>query len=200
MNNVDLVTIFLNENKICQINKLEVPCEKRFSAVIPAAKSNLVFKDHADNSYTHSLTFEKDWIHLSIRVHSNLGCQIDCVLSDAEKFNESDFTNGEINGIRFQPFFITGGQIENAQMAGKGLFERGFHFSGRITPGNISLSCICDHCCKSFRIKSFHTGFSNVSYFYSESGLQTLVVSSYIEGAPPAIGNADFEKLAILEA
>ena len=48
--------------------------------------------------------------------------------------------------------------------------------------------------------KSFHAGFSNLSYFYSESGSQTLVVSSYLDGAPPAMGKPDFEKLAVLEA
>ena len=192
-NPAPLVTVLLNGNNICQISKPENPCEKRISAPIPAVQSELVFQDHAGKRYVHSLMYEKGWIHLSVRVHPNLACQIDCVLSETEKFDESDFAKGKIDGIRFQPFFIKGGKVDNAQIAGKGLFERGLHFSGMITPGNVSLSCICDKCEKSFRIKSFHAGFSNLGYFYSESGLQTLVVSSYLDGAPPAKGKPDFD-------
>jgi hypothetical protein len=83
-----------------------------------------------------------------------------------------------------QPFFITGAKHNNQALIGKGLFERGFHFSGFITPENVSLSCICDYCSKSFRIKSFHAGFSNFTYFYSGSGSQTLV-TSMVEDAEP---------------
>jgi len=199
-NTAPLLTVLLNGNDICQISKPEIPCEKRISAPIPATQAELIFQDHKGKRFAHSLMYEKGWIHLSIRVHPNLACQIDCVLSKKEKFDESDFAKGKIDGIRFQPFFISGAKVNNAEIQGKGLFERGLHFSGMVTPGNVSLSCICDKCEKSFRIKSFHAGFSNLGYFYSESGLQTLVVSSYLDGAPPAMGKPDLEKLAILES
>lgn len=55
------------------------------------------------------------------------------------------------------------------------MFYRGLHYPGLITRGNISLSCICDHCGVSFRLQSFHAGFSNCDYMYSSSGLYTLV-------------------------
>ncbi|MEJ5223561.1 MAG: hypothetical protein WHV44_03825 [Anaerolineales bacterium] len=194
-----LLRIWLNTNEICQVSHAEIPCEKRISTSIPATQSELIFHDHAGKRYVHAL-YEKGWIHLSVRCHPSLACQIDCVLSEAEKFAESDLVKSTSEGIRFQPFFITGGAVDDANLAGKGLLERGLHFSSVITPGNVSLSCICDKCKKSFRIKSFHTGFSNLGYFYSESGSQTLVVNSFLDGAPPAIGKPDFEKLAILEA
>ena len=198
-NSAPLITVLLNDKDICEISKPEIPCEKRISAQIPT-QGELAFQDHAGKRFVHSLTYEKGWIHLSVRVHQNLACQIDCVVSEHEMFDESDFAKGKLDGIRFQPFFISGANVDNAQMVGKGLFERGLHFSGMITPGNVSLSCLCDKCEKSFRIKSFHAGFSNLGYFYSNSGSQTLVVSSYLDGAPPALGKPDFEKLAILEA
>jgi len=198
-NTPPLISVLLNGKDICQVSRSEIPCEKRISASIPNIQGELIFQDHAGKRYVHSLAFEKGWAHLSIRVHSNLACQVDCVVSDKEKFDEKDFANGKLDGVRFQPFFISGAKVDNTEIQGKGLFERGLHFSGMVTPGNVSLSCICDKCEKSFRIKSFHAGFSNLGYFYSESGSQTLVVSSYLNGALPAMGKPDFEKLAILE-
>jgi hypothetical protein len=38
-----------------------------------------------------------------------------------------------------------------------------------------------------------------VGYFYSKSGTHTLIVSDHVPGAPPALGQPDFEALAILE-
>jgi hypothetical protein len=199
-NTTPLITVLLNGNDVCQISKAEIPCEKQITALIPDLQCELVFKDHADKCHVHSLTYEKGWIHLSVRVHKNLACEIDCLVSKKEQFDKKDFAQGKIDGIRFQPFFISGAKVDNSEMQGKGLFWRGFHFSGTVTPRNLSLSCICDKCGKSFRIKSFHAGFSNLGYFYSKSGSQTLVVSSNIDGAPPAMGKPDFEKLVKLEA
>lgn len=198
-NTTPIITVLLNGNEICQIKRSEIPCEKRISALIPSINGELIFQDHADKRFIHFLKYEKGWIHLSVRVHPNLACQADCLLSDTEEFDENDFTKGKIDAIRFQPFFITGSKVDTSQMKGKGLFERGFHFSGTVTPSNVSLSCICDKCEKNFRIKSFHAGFSNLGYFYSESSLETLVVSSSLDGAPPAMGKPDSEKLASLE-
>lgn len=198
-NTFSLLIVLLNGNEICQVSTAEIPCEKRISAFIPDTQGELIFQDHTGKRFVHSLIYEKGWIHFSIRVHPNLACQTDCVVSEKEKFDETDFAKGKLDGIRFQPFFISGAEVDNAEMQGKGLFKRGLHFSGMATPDNVSLSCVCDKCEKSFRIKSFHAGFSNLSYFYSESGAQTLVVSSYLDGAPPAMGKPDFEKLAILE-
>lgn len=196
---VFLVKVLLSGKEICWVHKSDLPCEKRVSVPIPSVQSELVFQDHSGRSFVHSLANEDGWLHLSVRTHISLACQIDCVLSKTEKFDENDFAKGKINGIRFQPFFISGAKVDNVRLEGKGLFERGFHFPGMITPANVSLSCICDKCEKSFRINSFHAGFANLGYFYSESGSQTLVVSSHLEGVPPAKGKPDLDKLAALE-
>jgi hypothetical protein len=194
---VPMVTGFLNGNEICQIF---TSCHKKISAPLPNTQGELVFQDHTGKRFVYSLMYEKGWIHLWVRFYANFACQTDCLISETEDFDESEFAKGKLNGIRFQPFFVSGRKFDNAQQAGKGLFERGLHFPGTVTRGNVSLSCICDKCEKSFRIKSFHAGFSNLGYFYSESGSQTLVVSSYLDGAPPAMGKPDFNKLAVLEA
>ncbi len=85
-------------------------------------------------------------------------------------------------------------------MRGRGLFFRGLHFPGTISPGNLSLSCICDDCGKSFRLQSFHVGFGHCGYFYSESGLDTLIVDGAVPGCPPALGPVDAAAVAALEA
>lgn len=91
----------------------------------------------------------------------------------------------ELEGIRFKPVFISDSKMEYKDLIGKGLFARGLHYSGRVTPGNVRSVCVCDYCEQSFSIKSFHSGFSDVYYFYSEDGMQTLVVSAWdFEGLP----------------
>lgn len=53
-----------------------------------------------------------------------------------------------------------------------------------MTRANVSLLCLCDECGSSFRLQSFHSGFSALDYFYCESGLHTLVVPAQIAHAP----------------
>src|SRR5690606_6694706 len=65
-----------------------------------------------------------------------------------------------------------------------------------------TLSCCCDACYKSFRLLSYHMGFSAQGYFYSGSGTQTLLLPDYTPGCPPVTGKPpeDMEALAALEA
>lgn len=93
----------------------------------------------------------------------------------------------EAEGIRFQPVFLSDTKLEYKDFIGKGLFARGLHYSGRVTPGNVRSVCVCDYCMQSFSIKSFHSGFSDVYYFYSEDGIQTLIVSAWDFGGLPGI-------------
>lgn len=106
---------------------------------------------------------------------------IDAAVTQKPVYN-NDFDSKTDTGIRFQPFALKGCEI--LQEKGKGMFDRGFHFAGNVTPGWVSLACICDHCGHGFRLKSFHAGFSQVNYFYSDSGLETLTVSEYEPGCP----------------
>ena len=90
--------------------------------------------------------------------------------------------------------------MKNEELHGKGLFARGFHYSGTVTPGNIVLSCECDQCKRSFQIRSYHAGFSNAGYFYSESGKFTLTVSDRVAGCPAALSEPNPVELAAIEA
>jgi hypothetical protein len=85
-------------------------------------------------------------------------------------------------------------------MRGQGLFARGFHFSGRVTSGGISLLCLCDACHGTFRLQSFHAGFSEIAYFYCSRGPHTLAAKYWVEDAPPLLVAPDPAALRRFEA
>jgi hypothetical protein len=64
----------------------------------------------------------------------------------------------------------------NLVLKGKGLFERGLHYSGTVTPSGVRCICTCDYCLESFTIQHFHAGFSEAQYFYSTNSKETLIV------------------------
>jgi hypothetical protein len=195
-----LVEILLDGKQIAVVTDEKLPVEKQISFQLSKQNPILAFCDSAGVACEHLLGFEKGWVHLSVRVHLNLACQADCLVSENEKVGETDFQKGLAKGIRFQPFYLPGCKANAAELVGRGLFYRGLHFSGTITQGNVSLSCICDVCRRSFRLQSFHAGFGNCGYFYSDSGIHTLIVADNVEGCPPAMGNPNLEALARLES
>lgn len=115
------------------------------------------------------------FFHCSIRILENSGVMIDGILSSSE----TDVPKPEdekFEGLRFQPFYLSDAVQMNQALAGKGLFERGLHFSGRVTPTTIRSICVCDVCKKSFTLHHVHSGFSNQQYFYSQNSRETLLV------------------------
>lgn len=111
------------------------------------------------------------YFHSSIRVNSNSSVQIDGIISNSEStFDE----NGE--GIRFQPFFLSDKENENQKLKGLGMFDRGLHYLGLVTPSNVRLVCTCDECSESFGVQFMHAGFAEVQYFYSSNSKETLIV------------------------
>jgi len=124
------------------------------------------------------------FFHSSIRILVNSGVMIDGIISkNADSFPAT--TGNAYEGIRLQPFFLSNAQQKNEQMKGKGLFERGLHFSGMITPAYVRAVCICDQCSKSFSVQHFHAGFSEMQYFYSSNSRETLTVPyNAIAGMP----------------
>jgi hypothetical protein len=187
---------------ICEIG--QAPREER--PVVEFAQSNAVLhlEDAGGKTYRHDLTSVVQegfrWGHFSVRVSEELACQADVVWMKTDGNPRAAFQKGEAGGLRFQPFYLRGSGSQLSELAGRGLFYRGFHFSGTVTPSNVSLSCLCDVCERSFRVQSFHAGFSQDSYFYCSRGPHTLVVSALPEGAPPPFGKADPESLAAFEA
>jgi hypothetical protein len=193
-----LLAVKVNGADVCVVAIEDLPCEKKPSVQIqPGSTVSFVASDGTE--HRHDLGQLHGWVHLSVRVHENRACQADCVVSASEKFDPEEFVRGEAAGIRFQPFFLPGSNVSNAEFIGKGLFARGLHFSGNVTRGNTLLSCECDACHRSFLIQSYHAGFSNAGYFYSGSGRYTLVVDSAIAGAPAALSDPDPTALAALE-
>jgi len=120
------------------------------------------------------------FFHSSIRINRNSSVQIDGIISDNSKEYDE---NGE--RIRFQPFFLSDKDEMNKSLIGKGMFQRGLHYSGLISSGNIRLICICDFCSSSFSVQFYHAGFSEIQYFYSDNSKETLIVNyGEIENLP----------------
>lgn len=194
-----LLTVLLNDDEIGHVDAGEQPCEiKPSRPVQPGAV--IEFVDGAGRRHVHSLAELSGWAHISVRVHEGLACQADCVVTGADTYDPSELLTGKGHGIRFQPFFLPGSKGDPNDLAGQGLFRRGMHFSGTVTPGSVRLSCECDRCARSFHVQSFHAGFSNVGYMYSGSGAYTLTIDERVQGAPPAMGKPDDAALATLEA
>lgn len=183
--------------QILEVYPREVPCDKRLIIDLHQEReqSNLEFV----NSYDRVLSFDlaSVWadgakrLYLSIPIGPSFAVQPDCLLSTDFTDPTESFRKCETLGVRMQPFYLPETPGRLSELVGRGLFYRGFHFSGVITPGNVSLLCLCDSCQKTFRLQSFHSGFSSLVYFYCSRGPHTLVVSSFLKDAPPWRGDAD---------
>jgi hypothetical protein len=115
------------------------------------------------------------YLHCSIRVLPNSGVMIDGIISQSPT-EFLDWTDKDYEAVRIQPFFLSNKKGLNKALEGKGLFEKGLHFSGTVTPSGVRSICICDSCQLSFTIQHFHAGFAKVQYFYSSDSSETLVV------------------------
>lgn len=195
-----LLSVLVNGKEICRVMESEIPVEKTPTVEIQNENWDVVFLGSDGKEVVHSLESETGWFGFSIRVHPNLACQADCIFGTEKELSTERFVKGELSGIRFQPFFLGSAKSTEKELKGHGLFARGLHFSGTITPGNVSLSCVCDSCRRSFRLQPFHAGFSNCGYMYSGSGSYTITIPNSIEGSPPALGKADAEQLQSLES
>ncbi len=139
------------------------------------------------------------YIHLYTSVTKDFIFMMDGIITKNSNLPDLN-KKRDFEGVRFQPLFLANCKL-NIESEGKGLFDRGLHYSGQVTPGNVRLVCICDFCKKSFSISSFHTGFSESQYFYSEDGLQTLVVNLWdVKGVPgPLASGVDVDRLKQVE-
>ena len=135
------------------------------------------------------------YLHSSIRINSNSSVQIDGIISNSS----SEFDkNGE--GIRFQPFFLSDKEEENQKLKGLGMFDRGLHYSGLVSPTNVRLICSCDECSKSFGVEFIHAGFAEVQYFYSSNSKETLIVPYDNKLGPvPHQTQKDFDENLLIE-
>jgi len=162
----------------------------------------------ADHGFRHSQDlsslFEEGarFLHMSIRWNNTFQVLADAGLTETPKSRGIDerFQRGEIRGVRFQPFYLPQCPRDPAELVGHGLFARGFHFPGIITPGQVSLMCICDACRKGFRLQSFNAALGDDSYFYCSERPHTLVADRWNTAAPAPFVTPDPEALARFEA
>lgn len=194
-----VLIVRVNGQDLCTVLAAQVPCEVKATREV-ASEGFVEFIDPQGVTRRHGLGSSSGWFHVSVRVHENLACQIDCIITAERTFSPDALAKGEATGIRFQPFFLAAGATSDEEFRGKGLFDRGLHFVGHVTPSNVLLSCTCDGCRRSFLIHSFHAGFSQVGYFYSGSGKHTLVAGIEVPGCPAALSEPDAAALAALEA
>jgi hypothetical protein len=199
--NTTVLTARLGTQEIARITYWQAPVEVRTS--LPLTSDTLILTDSKGKTNTYDLSSVRrdgaTWLHLSIRVSAPFSVLIDCIINNSSSPQERRGKE-PVTGMRFQPFYLPECPSDPADLVGRGLFYRGLHFSGWITPGSVSLMCMCDYCAKSFRLQSFHAGFSSQLYFYCDTGTHTLVVPDDIIGAPRLIGRVDPAVIADFDA
>ncbi len=162
-----------NIGKSIEINAVFKLTEE--SPAIKVYENNQMVRLYRIDTLKSNPNLSGQFLHSSIRILKNSAVMIDGIISKSESsFPEQ--TNENFEAIRFQPFFLSNADGNNSQLIGKGLFERGLHFSGRVTPSTVRCICICDDCKQSFSLQHFHAGFSEVQYFYSDQSKETLIV------------------------
>ncbi|HPD31035.1 MAG TPA: hypothetical protein PLL20_13645 [Phycisphaerae bacterium] len=189
--------------QVCTVHAAEVPAERRSVVELSRPNESLTFvnsKGGVTSFALSSLFDEGRHLFLCIRIGSGLGVQCDCLISSSGEDPTEGFRQGLAKGVRFQPFYLPESKGNPDELVGRGLFSRGFHFPGTITPVNVSLLCICDYCLRNFRLQSFHAGFSDLTYLYCSQGPHTLVASSYLDDAPPVLGVADAASVSRFES
>ena len=198
-----VLRVLLAGQEVCSFTVSELPAEKEPVVELSSGQHTLHFMDSADQarSFDLSTVLEEGgrFLYMSVRVRPNFAVQADGVVTPTEVDDSAEAFRNGATGIRFQPFMLRESEADPGDLIGKGLFARGLHFSGQITPGNVSSLCLCDRCEKTFRLQSFHAGFSDLTYLYCSGGPHTLVANSHIEDAPPVLGEADTEAVARFE-
>ena len=141
------------------------------------------------------------FLNSSIRILANSGVMIDGIVSKS-KTDFPQWTDNDYEAVRFQPFYLSDRNENNIALKGKGLFDRGLHFSGTITPNGVRNICVCDSCNLSFTIQHFHSGFSELQYFYSTDSKETLTVPyGSIKSLPTQLhSNIDNSTIESIEA
>lgn len=134
--------------------------------------------------------FSELYLHLNVAIISTYAIQVDGVLSHKDMmivnaYEEmlelqnrykklEDIPASEHECIRLEIFLLSEGSEKYEKIRGKGLFYKGLHFSGFITPSWVHLFCHCSSCKKSFGLQSFNAGMAWTAYFYCEKGIHTL--------------------------
>jgi hypothetical protein len=199
-----VLRVMLGDDEIVSVQRAEVPTEKLPVVELRSRNQSIRFIDSKGDVRSFDLASAFDegarYFHMSIRVGPSFAVQPDGILTEKKNQDAQAAYKDGAKGLRFQPFLLPESSGNPSDLVGRGLFCRGLHFSGTVTPGNLSLMCTCDKCRQGFRLQSFHAGFSNMVYFYCSGGAHTLTASSYEDDAPPVLGKADPEALSRFES
>jgi hypothetical protein len=200
---VEILTVTFEGREICTFDRVRPHGAGWPTARVQTGRPVLAFTDSQGRERAFDLSFVrdegKDWVHFCVRVSPEYLVQPDLVLGDSSEDPERAFRAGEVPGVRLQPFVLPESSKNYELFEGRGLFSRGFHFKGIVTPGNVSLICVCGYCDQSFRIQSFHAGMSDVVYFYCSDCSETLVVSADLADAPGLLETPDAASLERFE-
>jgi hypothetical protein len=170
--------IFIDNNTYYHGSEIKVNHVFKFIDSIPEIKvfeNESLIRLYKIETLNTNPDLKGQFLHSSIIIHPNSGVMIDGLFSKQVNY-APQWTDGEYEGVRLQPFYLSNESEYNLALVGKGLFERGLHYNGTVTPTNIRNICIFDWCNKSFAIQHFHAGFSDAQYFYSTDSKETLIV------------------------
>lgn len=176
--NIEGDTIFINNEAENIGRPVEVNRIFQFNNAVPQItifEDNILSRQFKVETLIENPNLDNQFLHSSIRILPNSAVMIDGIISNNSK-SFPEWTESDYEAIRLQPFYLSDKDECNKQLIGKGLFERGLHFSGTITPSTVRNICICDSCNQSFTIQHFHAGFSDAQYFYSSDSKETLTV------------------------
>lgn len=168
--------IRINGNDIFLSSKYVIKKTIAIHPVIPLHKNSRKINVWLDeNPYlSFELDFTKfcedsmEFIHLEIRINTNLSVQIEGLLSE----NEDSFLDTN-PAFRFQPFYLNKLPV---MAEGNNSFEIGLNYNGYITPGNVRFVCVCEKCRESFNLDKWHCGFSETNFAYSSTCKEVALI------------------------
>jgi len=169
--------------------------------IINVYENGELIKTFVIETLTENPDLTGQFFHICIRILESDAVMIDGIISKSRS-EHPNWQDPNYEAIRLQPFFLsTAEKSLSNQLIGKGLFERGLHYLGTVTPTTVRVICICDNCDRSFTLQHFHAGFSESQYFYSNDSRQTLIVGyGEIENLPTQLQkDIDIEIIAEIE-
>jgi hypothetical protein len=170
--------IFISKKNLFSKRSAKLEGVIKFETVIPAItvlENKQIIRSFIIEPLSSNPNLQGQFLHFSISVQENDAVMIDGIIS-ANRDRHLNWADGKYEAIRLQPFFLKESDYQNTELIGKGLFARGLHYSGTITPTGVENVCICDFCRQSFTLQHVHAGFSEVQYFYSSDSKHTLLV------------------------
>jgi hypothetical protein len=192
-----ILKISVEGKRIGAVKSAQVPFEKAWTIKIDGPVA-IEFEDSAGTGNNHAIPAPPGWLHLEVFVSTGLACQASAIASPRRVRAPDERIGDDEIAMRIQPFFLAGADAV-PDLSGKGLFARGLHFAGIITPSNMFLSCRCDACGRSFLGRSNHTGWLDQTYFYSESGRFTLLTDIRVGEAVKGQTEPDYVSMEALE-